>query len=374
MIYFDNSATSYFKPEAVKRTVNNALNFLTANPGRSGHTPSVKAGEMVFETREIIKQFFNAPNYQVIFTKNCTEALNLAIFGCLNAGDEVITSSYEHNSVLRPLKALENKGVKTTILDCTLSEFHSNLKGVITPNTKMVIVTAMSNVTGQSPNLFEIGKFCKQNNLLLLIDGAQASGHINIDLTQLDADMYAFAGHKGFCAITGVGGLIVKNSLKLRPLLFGGTGTESNNLVQPNDMPEGLEAGTIPTIAIASLLAGAKFIASHFDEICAKEAELSTYFYNKLKSVQGVKLYSNEASKNVFSFNIGNLDSGEVADILNEKYGICVRSGLHCAPLVHKKLGTLKTGAVRASIDFNNTKQEIDYFINAVKQIASIKV
>lgn len=370
MIYFDNSATSYFKPMCVKFAVNDALNCLTANPGRSGHLPSIKAGEMVFETREIIKQFFNAQEYQVIFTKNCTEALNLAIFGCLKPGDEVITSCFEHNSVLRALKQLESVGVKTLLLDCELKDFHLNLKRSITDKTKLVAVTAMSNVTGQSPNLIKIGQICKQNNLLLLVDGAQSSGHINIDLTKIDADMYAFAGHKGFCAITGVGGLLVKSNIKLKPLLYGGTGTESENLVQPNDMPEGLEAGTLPTIPIASLLAGVKFVATHQHEILQKENELSAYFYNKLKGIEGVTLYSTLDSKNVFSFNVKNLDSNEVADILNEKYGVCVRAGLHCAPLAHKKLGTLKTGAVRASIDFNNTKHEIDYFARAIKEIS----
>lgn len=370
MIYFDNSATSYFKPMCVKLAVNDALNCLTANPGRSGHLPSIKAGEMVFETREIIKQFFNAQDYQVIFTKNCTEALNLAIFGCLKPGDEVITSCFEHNSVLRPLKQLESVGIKTSVLDCELKDFHLYLKHLITDKTKLVVVTAMSNVTGQSPNLIKIGQICKQNNLLLLVDGAQSSGHMDIDLTKINADMYAFAGHKGFCAITGVGGLLVKSNIKLKPLLYGGTGTESENLVQPNDMPEGLEAGTLPTIPIASLLAGVKFVAMHEHEILKKESELSAYFYNKLKSIEGVTLYSTLDSKNVFSFNVKNLDSNVVADILNEKYGVCVRAGLHCAPLAHKKLGTLKTGAVRASIDFNNTKHEIDYFARAIKEIS----
>lgn len=370
MIYFDNSATSYFKPMCVKYAINDALNFLTANPGRSGHLPSIKAGEMVFETREIIKQFFNAPNHQVIFTKNCTEALNLAIFGCLKPGDEVITSCFEHNSVLRPLKYLEKVGVKTLVLDCQLKDFHLNLKHSITDKTKLVAVTAMSNVTGQSPNLVEIGQICSKNNVLLLVDGAQASGHTDIDLAKIDADMYTFAGHKGLCAITGVGGLLVKNNIKLKPLLYGGTGTESENLIQPNDMPEGLESGTLPTIPIASLLAGTKFVAEHKHEILKKEIELSSYFYNKLKSIKNITLYSTADSKNVFSFNVQNLDSNEVADILNEKYGVCVRAGLHCAPLAHKKLGTLKTGAVRASIDFNNTKHEIDYFANAVKEIS----
>lgn len=371
MIYFDNSATSFYKPNKVKQAVNKALNFLTANPGRSGHQLSTSVGEMVFDTREIIKSFFHAPNHQVVFTKNCTEALNLAIFGLLENGDHVVTTCYEHNSVLRALEQLKEKGVKITILDCELNEVDKKLADTLTPKTKLVIATGMSNVTGQSPNLDEIGKICKENHVLFLVDGAQSSGHMKIDLERSNIDMYAFAGHKGLCAITGVGGLLVKNEIKLNPILFGGTGTESENLKQPTDLPEGLEAGTLPTIPIASLKAGTEFMLENFDKILKVEQYLTEYMYQQLVKIKKIKFYSTIESKNVFSFNVVGLDSGAVADILNQKYKICVRSGLHCAPLIHKKLGSLQTGAVRASIDFNNTIQEIDYFIKAIKEIAN---
>lgn len=371
MIYFDNSASSLIKPINVKHAIMDALNKFTANPGRSGHIMSQLVGEQIFETRELVKQFFNADNYNVVFTKNCTEALNLAIFGSLKSGDHVITSCYEHNSVLRPLMHLKSKGVELSVIDANLSEFHLHLKNAIKQNTAMVVLTAMSNVTGEQPNLIEVAKICKQNNVKLVIDGAQASGHKNIDMQEIDADFYAFSGHKGLCSITGVGGLLVKNGMELKPFIFGGTGTESENLNQPNDLPEGLEAGTIPTIPIISLKAGLQFLQANFAEIQKKEHSLSSYLYYKMHELPKIKLYNSQPKSNVVSFNVLGVDSAEIADILNEKYDICVRSGLHCAPLIHKKLGTMETGAVRVSLDFNNTKQEIDFFIKAMNEIVS---
>ena len=275
MIYLDNSATSFYKPTEVKNCVINALNTLTANPGRGGYSASIKTGEEVFNTRELLKQFFNAANYEVIFTKNCTEALNLAILGSLKAGDHVITSVYEHNSVLRPLKYLQQHGVEVDFLDCPLEEFHKFALLKIKPNTKMIVCTAVSNVTGDYCNLNELCKIKEKHNLLVLIDGAQASGHIEIDLEKCNIDMYAFAGHKGLLSLTGVGGLIVKKGLTLQPILFGGTGTNSQNLVQPTDIPEGLEAGTIPTISIISLGAGTRFLIKNFKKIQKTEQNLS---------------------------------------------------------------------------------------------------
>ncbi len=369
MIYFDNAATSLIKPISVKNAVMIALDKFTANPGRSGHRPSILAGEMVYETREILKKFFNAPEHEVVFTKNCTEALNLGLTGVLKAGDQVITSCYEHNSVLRPLHALEKTGVEVEILDCNLSAFHDELPKHIKQNTKMIVVTGMSNVTGESPNLKAIGEIAKKHNIIFMVDGAQSSGHLVIDLQNNNIDMYAFAGHKGLYAITGVGGLIVNKNLRLTPILAGGTGTESEKLDQPTDLPEGQEAGTLPSIPIASLRAGVEFLTKNFDSIQNIENELSCYMFEQLSHLKGVNLYSSPKSKIVFSFNIEGLGCSDVATILDNKYGICVRSGLHCAPLIHKKLGTIKTGAVRASIDFFNTKQEIDRFIKAVKGI-----
>ncbi len=373
MIYFDNSASSLNKPQVVKQAVVNALKNYTANPGRSGHKMAQAVAEQVFDARENVKKFFNASNHQVVFTKNCSEALNLAILGSLSAGDHVITTMYEHNSVLRPLTFLKQHGVELSIVDCPLNVVAEEIEKQIKPNTKLIITNAVSNVTGEVCPLDKVCYICKIHNIKWLIDGAQSSGHMDIDLDKLGADMYAFAGHKGLKAITGVGGLVVKNGCKLNPILFGGTGTESANLNQPTDIPEGLEAGTIPTIPIISLNAGIKFLMQNWQQIKAKEKALSDYAYKKLSSLKFLKLYSNQNSQNVFAFNLGELDSGLVADILNSKFEICTRAGLHCAPLVHKRLGTIKQGAVRLSLDFNNTFDEIDKLIFALNQINNMQ-
>ncbi len=371
MIYFDNAATSLYKPAQVKRAVIEAMNKFTANPGRSGHVKSMEVAEKIFETRESIKDFFGADNYEIIFTKNCTEALNIAIMGVLKSGDHVIASCYEHNSILRPLEYLKTKGIEVSIIFSDLCDFATNLEKEIKENTKLVICTMVSNVTGEVSNVDEIGKICKKHNILYLIDGAQSSGHMIINLTKSDADMYAFAGHKGLLSITGVGGLIVKKGIKLKPILYGGTGTESENLIQPCSLPEGFEAGTIPSVPIISLKAGIDYINKNFSNIVEKEENLTKYLYNSLKKLKFLTVHSKENSKNVICFNMNNVDSMYVADLLNEKYQICVRAGLHCAPLIHKKLKTIDTGAVRVSIDFNNGFVEIDMLVDALKTIYS---
>lgn len=371
MIYFDNAATSFYKPKEVKNSVINAMDRLTANPGRSGHNLSQNVAVEVFETRENIKDFLGAKDYELIFTKNCTEALNLAILGTLKKGDNVIITCYEHNSVLRPLEYLKSVGVEVTILDCDLKDFHCNLLHNIKDNTKLVITTMVSNVTGDICDVERVAKTCKQHKIKYLIDGAQACGHMVIDLNNIGADMFAFAGHKGLLSITGVGGLLIKDLENLKPINYGGTGTDSINLTQPTESLEGFESGTIPTIPIISLNAGVKFLKKNFEKIIEKEQKLSKYLVKSLKNLKFLTVYSTEETKNVVSFNVGKIDSMLLANILNEQFGICVRSGLHCAPLVHKKLNTTEQGAVRISIDFYNTFEEIDCLVNALKKLSS---
>lgn len=370
MIYFDNAATSFYKPSNVKNAVVESVNKLTANPGRSGHMLSQKVAEKIFETKEKLKKFFNCDDtYDVIFTKNCTEALNLSIFGLLKTGDHVITTCFEHNSVLRPLEHLKSKGVEVTIVDCDLCEFAQNVEHFIKENTKLVISTFVSNVTGEVSNIEKISKVCHNHKVKLLVDGAQACGHMKIDINKLDIDMLAFAGHKGLLSLTGVGGVVKKREINLSPLIFGGTGTDSQNLVQPNVTSEDFEAGTVPSISILSLNAGLDFLNENFSKVIQREEELSNYLYNELKKLKFLKLYSKKDSQNVFTFNILDYDPMEVANSLNERFNICVRSGLHCAPLAHKKLRS--GGAVRVSLNFKNSKAEIDSLIKALKIISS---
>ena len=260
MIYLDNAATSLIKPPEVKMSVTDALNKYTANPGRSGHKLSQVVAEKIFDTRETLKEFFNAENYNLIFTKNCTEALNLAIFGVLNSGDHVITTCYEHNSVLRPLEELKKKGVEVTVLNCDLEQVDKFVESHIKENTKLIITTMVSNVTGDVCDVKSVSKICKQHKILYLVDGAQACGHIEINLRELGVDMLAFAGHKGLLSITGVGGLLVKNEIKITPIIYGGTGTSSESLEQPIDSVEGFESGTISSIAIISLKEGVGYL------------------------------------------------------------------------------------------------------------------
>lgn len=369
MIYLDNAATSFVKPEEVKNSVYEAIEKYTANPGRSGHKLSQDVGLKIFETRELVKKFFNSPNHEVIFTKNCSEALNLAIFGLLKNGDHVIITCYEHNSVLRPLEQLKNNGVEITVLFCEMEDVLQNIKNEVRKNTRLIITNFVSNVTGEICDVKSIGKFCKTNKILYLVDGAQAAGHITVDVENMNIDLFVFAGHKGLFSLTGVGGLVVKNGLKLKPILYGGTGTESGNLSQPITIPEGYEVGTIPTIPIISLNAGLKFLMKNFPKIIKKEEKLSNLLYFSLKKLKFLKIYSKNDSLNVFSFNVENLDCMTVSNILNEKFNICVRAGLHCAPLIHKKLGTENIGAVRVSLDCFNTEKEIKYLVFALKKI-----
>lgn len=371
MIYFDNAATSLFKPNSVKRAVIDALNNYTANPGRSGHFRSMMVAEKIFDTREALKHFFNADDYEVIFTKNCTEALNLAILGTFKPKDHIIVSCYEHNSVLRTLEHLKKDGIEVSIIYSDLNDFSNHLEESVKFNTKMVICTMVSNVTGECSDVQAIGDFCQKYNLIYLADGAQASGHIKVDLSNSDIDLFCFAGHKGLMSISGVGGLIVKKGIKLSPIMFGGTGTESENFNQPGTIPEGFEAGTLPSVSIISLKAGVEFLEKNFSKIIEKEKKLTHYLYNSLKKLNFLTIYSKEDSKNVISFNMKDFDSSFLANLLNDKFQICVRAGLHCAPLIHKKLDTINTGAVRVSLDYNNNFEEIDRLVYALKFIYS---
>lgn len=370
MIYFDNAATSFYKPKMVKDAVNKALNFYTANPGRSGHRPAQEVAMRCFETREVTKEFFNADRYNLIFTKNCTEALNLAIFGCLEEGDHVITTIYEHNSVLRPLYHLkENKIIELTIIDSKVEDLPEEIEKSIITNTKLIVTTHSSNVTGEIVDIKKISHICKKYNILYLIDGAQSSGHMKVNLSDIDADMFAFAGHKGLLSTTGVGGLLIKSDMELKPMIFGGTGTDSESLVQPKDFPEGYESGTIATLPIISLYAGITYLEKNLDIIIRRENELSKYAYEELSKLNFLDKYFNKNSKNVFSFNIKNIDSSTVSNILDDQFNICTRPGLHCAPFIHQHFKTTETGAVRVSLDYNNNFAEIDKLVYALKRI-----
>ena len=376
MIYLDNASTTNHKPLCVKwAMLKSMLKKYCANPGRSSHQYSLNAGNMVYETREILNEFFgNDCVNNVIFTSGCTEALNLAIFGTIKKGGNVVYTSNEHNSVARPLESLKAKGIISTTL------VETNNLGVVTPDmiektissdTYLVIVNQTSNVTGATSDVCAIGKICKKHNVLFLVDGAQSAGHQKIDMVNDNISMLAVAGHKGLLAGQGIGALLFRNGVEVSPQKFGGTGTYSEQLLPPVTYPESLEAGTGATPLVFSLNAGVDYVKKHFYKINNKICLLTKYLLDEIKKLDGIVLFTQPNDYNgVVSFRVKNVSPSDVVEYFNEN-GICVRGGLHCAPLCHKKMGTLDGGTVRVSISSFNHKWEIKKFIGKLKQFLS---
>lgn len=375
MIYFDNSATSHHKPECVINAAVNAMKSLSANPGRSGHSLSLKAGMLVYATRKKAAQLVGIHDPErIIFTLNCTQALNLAISGSVHSGGNVITTGNEHNSVLRPLFELQRAGrITVTIVP-------PNEKGIVTaetieraltPRTYMVAVNHISNVTGAVTPVDEIGKLCRKRRILFLVDGAQSVGYGDIDMREQNIDMLAVAPHKGLHALQGVGILALAPDVCLRPVIFGGTGTQSESVFQPTELPEALESGTLPTPAIAALNAAITHNEKTRGESRRKLRELSMYLLESIQRISGIRIYTAPDTYNgMVSFNIDGISSMDAGNLLSSQYDIAVRGGLHCAPYIHRHLGTLKEGIVRASLSSDNTFGEIDFFLRAIREIA----
>lgn len=377
MIYLDNSASTFVKPKEVIKAVNDSLLNYTANPGRSGHKASIKTALKITEVRQMLSQHYNNGNIdRVIFTQNCSQALNMAILGCEKNGGHIVCTENEHNSVLRPLQHLSDKGSENYSI-----AFQSDSKGItledikreIKPNTYMVICNHISNVNGAIADISSIGKYCKEHGIIFLVDCAQSCGHIKLDMKKDNIDFITIAGHKGFYSPQSIGALIMNESFTPNPILFGGTGTNSLELVQPEFLPEKLEVGTISSPLIIGLGAGINFVEKNFNAIQNKIDDLTTYLNFELNKLN-VHCYTQpENSYGVIAFNIANIDSNEIANVLNEKYDICVRGGYHCAPIKHKALGTIGQGAVRVSISYFNTFSEIQKLLYAIKHILKDK-
>lgn len=370
LVYFDNAATSHYKPLVVKSAFYKALK-ISANPGRSGHKLSLKNLELVYKTRLKIAKHFNLPNENdVIFTKNCTEALNLAIHGlCMQKHGNVIVSVFEHNSVLRPLHFLEkNEKISLTKVKPQNRMFitRKDIEKVIKPDTFLVCVNSLSNVTGNKNEIEEIGKLCFEKGILFLVDNAQGVGHIKIDMTKYHINFLTFSGHKGFLTPQGIGALCINSSVVLSPILQGGTGSDSESLEQPKYPPESLESGTLATPLIYSLFAGIKYTEKNFKKHNKKIAELTKYLMTRLKEIKDITIYSSMVISGVVSFTIKDYDSEEISRFLDTKYNIATRGGLHCAGLTHEFFGTLKSGMVRVSLCYKNTKKEVDLLIRAL--------
>lgn len=375
MIYLDNSATSYPKPTQVVRAVADSFAIFGANPGRSGHSFSIKSATKIAEIRQKLCNFVNAESAEsVIFTSGCTEALNLAILGSAQQGGHVVCTANDHNSTLRPLFELQKKGVITLSVATPQNDEVLTLDDIlphIKPNTYLVCVNHISNVDGMRAEIEQIGRFCHKNCILFLVDGAQSVGHTKIDMLKSHIDFLTVAGHKALYGPMGVGALVLSAKAKLLPIKFGGTGTDSISTLQPTVAPEAFESGTLPTPNIIGLGAGIDFVQKNFELIQKKLDDLTTLMNYELCAIKGVKVFTHHNNANgLVGFNVQNLASTDVCDMLDAKYGIMTRGGLHCAPLRHKCLGTQSQGVVRASISYFTTYQELQKFFRAVKQIA----
>ncbi|MBU5308678.1 aminotransferase class V-fold PLP-dependent enzyme [Clostridioides mangenotii] len=377
MIYFDNAATTYPKPEEVYDAVYDCMKNYCANPGRAGHKLAMKSARKIYDARENLAKLFNVDNpMTIVFTHNATDSLNLAIKGVLKKGDHVITTSMEHNSVIRPIKALESKGVENTVVDCDKDGFLNpeDVEKAIKENTKLIVTTHASNVCGTLVDIKSVGGIAKKHGILYLVDASQTAGVYNIDVKDMNIDMLAMPGHKCLFGPQGTGVLYVREDLKLDILKEGGTGSKSEELTQPELFPDKYESGTHNTPGIVGLNEGVKFVLDKgIEKIRVHEEELCQYMLDKLKEIENIEIYGPEDSKKraaVIAINIGNMDSGEVTFILDDEFDIATRSGIHCSPLAHTTLGTLGQGAVRFSIGYFNTTYDIDKAIKALKKIS----
>lgn len=375
MIYLDNGATTNKKPFCVKRAVfYSCKKRNSVNPNRGGYSFAINLASKIMNIRENLAKYFNFNSPEnVIFTSGCTEALNLALLGTSKQNGHIITTIYEHNSVLRPLNELKNKfNTSLTILSPNKNGEISveNFEKSITSKTYMIACTFTSNVTGFTNEIEKIGKLCKKYNLLFLVDCAQSAGHAKIDMQKMNIDFLSIAGHKGFYALTGIGALCVSEKAKqfLKPIKFGGTGTQSDKPIQPIDFPDGFESGTPNIPGILSLGAGLNFVQKNQNKINKKIENLTLYTLKKLKEIKNITIYpTNNPKSGVLAFNIKNLHSNEIGNFLSEKFNIYVRTGLHCAPLVHKHFDTLKKGMVRISLSYFNKKSDINKLVYALK-------
>lgn len=377
MIYLDNAATTFPKPKEVYDRVYEVMTKYSANPGRSGHSLALEAGRIIYDSREIVADFFNVKDpMQIAFTQNASDALNMGIKGILKKGDHAITSSMEHNSVLRPLHSLRDRGIiELTILDCESdgSIDLNKLESAIKDNTKAIITTHASNVSGTIFPIKDIGKLAKSKGIVYIVDGAQTAGVYDIDVEDMNIDILCLAGHKSLLGPQGTGAIYVNPEIELTTIREGGTGSQSALLTQPVMMPDRLETGTPNTAGISGLAAGINYINNRgIENIRKHEEELTERFINGLKQMSIVKVYGPDDIKKrapVVSINIGEEDSSEVGYILNSVYDIYTRPGLHCAPLAHKTLGTFEQGTVRFSFGMFNTSEEVDSALSAINDI-----
>jgi len=374
MIYLDNAATSFPKPEAVIRAVKGSLEKLSANPGRSGHRMSLAAGRAVMNCRDVVAELLrvNAPE-RIIFCLNCTDAINLGIRGIIQPRDHVITTALDHNATLRPLHGMARRGlIDLSVLwpgpeGCVTAR---QVATAMTRKTRLVALVHASNVTGAVQPAAEIGALCRARGVHMLLDAAQTIGILPVHPEEMQADMVAFPGHKALFGPMGTGVLWVREGLSPVSFREGGTGSRSDSVYQPAEMPDRFESGTLNLPGIAGLMQGIRFVLRNSAQILAHETHLGDYLRHGLTQIPGVKVYTPACEHvGVVSFNVVGKRSGEVAEAL-DTFTIGVRAGLHCAPLMHRALGTSETGAVRASPGFFNSERDVDRLLAVVERLA----
>ena len=371
MIYLDNAATSFPKPSFVKQAVIDAMDNIGSD-GRGAHEMTLRASRIVYSTRQNIAKLFNADVMRVCFTLNATMALNTAILELKKKNDHVITSVQEHNSVLRPLY---KTGADLTFLpiDEKGNVKIDMLKDSIKTNTKAVVLSHVSNVTGNVIDIKYIGQFCKQHNLYFIVDVAQSAGVFDIDMKEMNISVLCFTGHKGLLGVQGTGGLCVAENIEINPLVVGGSGVHSFSEAHPKEYPTRLEAGTLNAHSLAGLNASVQWLNENgLANLREKETNLARLFYNELCKIPQIKIYGDILAKNhgaIVSINIEDEDAGMISDALYEYFGICTRAGAHCAPLIHKAFRTEKQGMVRFSFSHQNTEDEVIKTIEAIKQL-----
>ena len=376
MIYLDNAATTLHKPPQVEQAMLDALRT-AGNPGRGAHEPTLHASRLVYAARCAVAKLLNAPDPSCIaFTANATQALNTALGGLFRPGDHIITTVCEHNSVLRPLYRLRENGMS---LSFTTADEKGRLQydqweGFLRPETRALVVTGASNVTGNGTDLARAAEFAHRHGLLLIADAAQTAGELPLNVQVLGIDVLCFTGHKALLGPQGTGGLYVRPGLSVRPLVVGGSGVHSFDEQHPAQMPTALEAGTLNVPGLAGLCAGVEWIlAQGVETLARREQALTVLFYERIRDLPNVKIYGDPEMMPrapIVSLNIGDEDSARIADILWEEYGICVRAGAHCAPLMHKALGTAEQGTVRFSFSHFNTEAEVLQAAAAVRELA----
>jgi len=377
-IYMDNATTSWPKPDSVYEEVLSYMRKSGASPGRASYRRAKEADHILDETRGYVARLFNIKDpKRVIFTPGATYSLNLAIKGMLRPGDHVITTTLEHNSVLRPLSALVAKKI------CEVTYIEADAKGnielssiekEIRRNTKLMIVNHASNVLGTIAPIEEIGRIARRKGITFFVDGAQSAGLYPIDVVGSSIDLLAFSGHKGLLGFQGIGGLYIAEGIELDPLIEGATDTNSESMSQPANLPDRYESGSLNIAGIISLREGIKFIEKvGLENIRKQQMELTHQLLQSLKNIEGIRLYGPEDPRErlaIISFSLKGYTSQEISNFLDRKYHIITRSGLHCAPLVHKTMGTLRGGLVRVSLGFWNTLEEVEQLVKAIEQLA----